>query len=202
MIDDRYYKYNFNSAEEVKSTKLGKGFQVWGLDKEKLEKSNSTKLLDVVKPLNKWSFVVTLNGQPKTLITIGLENDQYILISGGGDASDFNNSLSKVTSGGKNTKLIKINDVDMLVSEGLQGEIKQSLNKGVSISDDFVTKLKGKQQYNENGELLYGGSNAEGSQVTPTKNLSMIYGSVAVLSIVALAFITWKLRTPARAHVQ
>ena len=95
MISERYYKYNFNSAEEVKSTKLGKGYQVLGLDQEKLpDTGNSNKILDIVKPLNQWSFVVTLNDQPKMLLTIGLENGKYILIGAGGDASAFDDSLS------------------------------------------------------------------------------------------------------------
>ncbi len=199
MISERYYKYNFNSAEEVKSTKLGKGYQVLGLDQEKLDTGNSNKILDIVKPLNQWSFVVTLNDQPKMLLTIGLENGKYILIGAGGDASAFDDSLSKVTSNSENAKLARIHDVDMLVSEGPQGEIKQSISKKFSIADDFVTKLReSKTKYNDKGEVLYGGSNAEGLLNTPTtnKDLTMIYGSAAVLSLLAIGFVMWKFKKP------
>ena len=108
----------------------------------------------------------------------------------------------EVTSNSENAKLARIHDVDMLVSEGPQGEIKQSISKKFSIADDFVTKLReSKTKYNDKGEVLYGGSNAEGLLNTPTtpttnKDLTMIYGSAAVLSLLAIGFVMWKFKKP------
>lgn len=191
MISKSYWKYDFKNAEEIKSTKLGEGFQVWGIDQEKLAESSSTKILDVIKPLDQWSFIVTLDGVPKTMITIGLENNSFNFIGGGGDTSAFDPSLSETS---EKTKLVRINDVDMLVSEMPSGEITKSLNPNTPIVDEMVAKLREKQQYNDQGEILYGAAPIVEKTVAADTQLPVIYGSISILSLAAIAFIFWKLR--------
>ncbi|MWC31097.1 hypothetical protein [Paenibacillus sp. MMS18-CY102] len=159
LIAQQYQTYSFNSAEEVRSTRLGRGFQVWGIDKKKLSSPAANKIMDIVSPTNQWAFLVELNGSPKTWITLTLKDGKYEFAGGGGDASLFTAAYATITAASETAvTLIQIHDKNFLVGEepSTGEELVQPLEQHTVIGDDFVQKLKAQKLYNDKGEMLYG----------------------------------------------
>jgi|GEM_PF-5449673 len=82
--------YGFSGAEDVNRTTLGRGFRIYYVDPDKLRSQAQPKsLLAIAYPAEVWEFVVTLDGQPKSFLTIARQDGQYQMVRFGGDATDF-----------------------------------------------------------------------------------------------------------------
>ncbi|WP_270168251.1 hypothetical protein [Paenibacillus sp. SYP-B4298] len=82
--------FSFKDSADLNNAKLGQGYQVFIIDPEKLKQSNTDwGLRSVIKPTNKWEFVVYNNGEPATFISILDENGTFSVSSVGGKANDF-----------------------------------------------------------------------------------------------------------------
>ncbi|KEO84856.1 hypothetical protein [Tumebacillus flagellatus] len=77
------------TGEDVQALTVGPGLQVYLPDVEKTKQSRDGSLLDVLKPIEQWEFVLEANGEPKVLLDVQKQDGQLSLVLTGGSGSTF-----------------------------------------------------------------------------------------------------------------
>lgn len=106
---------------EVDSAELEEGYQVNIINTDKLKKSNSESLLDNSAPLDRWEFVVSVNGSAKSFLTVAKVDGAYKTVKFGGNAEQFGEAEEKI--GKKDTKLVKFESSYFLVDKQSANEV-------------------------------------------------------------------------------
>lgn len=123
MIGKEPSLYGYSDSEELNRIELGEGFRIYYIDSEKLMNDpNSQNLLSLVYPSDAWEFIVTLDGKPKSYLTVAPEDGKYKVVSLGGDATDFGIALENFRrfaseKGGGEPILVKVGPLYYLTAK-------------------------------------------------------------------------------------
>ncbi|SDJ86965.1 hypothetical protein [Paenibacillus naphthalenovorans] len=82
--------YGYKNADEVAQTTLGEGHEVYYIDGNKaIAAPDSSNLSSLAVSANQWEYIVYLNKEARSFLTIGFEDNQYKVVQFGGDSKDF-----------------------------------------------------------------------------------------------------------------
>ncbi|MHA6480801.1 hypothetical protein ACX1C1_02490 [Paenibacillus sp. strain BS8-2] len=91
--------YGYSDIDELDRAELGEGFQVHIIDPEKLQKANaSTEIQSIIKKTDQWEYIVLVDGFPKSLLGVGIENGKWSVTKAGGYALDLAKSYDEMTA--------------------------------------------------------------------------------------------------------
>lgn len=149
--------YGLDSSFDDKNIKLGEGFNLSYVNKDKLNKIDTDNLIDLCDTSNFWLFTVKSNGKPIIFLTVGYENGEYKVVDFGGNSQVFEETLvnfKNITNNDK-PKVVKIRNDYYLVNKTEVGEsilpaISEEKskqfnginNKKLVDAKDFVKELK------------------------------------------------------------
>ncbi|SHJ81130.1 hypothetical protein SAMN02745248_00998 [Hathewaya proteolytica DSM 3090] len=148
--------YGLDSSVDVKSIKLGEGFNLYYPKKDKINKTDTDSLIDVSDKSNFWLFTVKANGKPAIFLTVGYDydNGEYDVAEFGGNSQVFEETLAnfKNVTNNEKPKVVKIRSDYYLVNKTELGEStlpsiseersKQFNNKKLVNSKDIINELK------------------------------------------------------------
>lgn len=110
--------YGFSSVDEVNRMELGQGYQLYRIVPEKLKSDENTDSLVKISELSdEWEFIVKVNGEPKSFLTVGkTKDDNRLVVTGfGGKSETFMESMTnfdRITSTSNKTS------TPLIVKEG------------------------------------------------------------------------------------
>ncbi|WP_223067717.1 hypothetical protein [Paenibacillus caui] len=200
--------YGYSGKEEIENVQLGDGFQVNYIDPAKLKSADSkASIKSIIRAVDQWDYVVLSNGKPKSFLTIGYENNELKVISGGGTAAEFGDAYDKLisnTTDKDKLNLVISKEIRILVGEKDSAEIvvpgispKKSAyldgidNTKVSTSTELISILKKAQDNPKQDE------DSGGLVTTPYKTTHFPWGAILISLVVALAvafFLSKKMR--------
>ncbi len=106
-------RFGFYSQADISGAEIGPAFQVFTVPPDKILNydPSSSDLSSLIVPTNLWQFLITSQGNPRSLLTVDFFNDQWTAVSIG--ASGLAMQLSKITeawpvSAGYRFRLIKV----------------------------------------------------------------------------------------------
>jgi hypothetical protein len=118
-------KYGFTDTSELSSVTLGQPYEVYSLEPQAIQQHRSgTKIVDLLRQENAWIFPVLVNGSAKTLLTVGLQNGEWHIVSFGGQALAQRLALYQSQASVEHIKLVKVYNVygTFALSADQQGE--------------------------------------------------------------------------------
>lgn len=109
--------YGSADATEVQKATLGSALQIHRVKWKDVQAANEGSLLSITTPISAWKFVVEVDGQPRTALTIALEGDRYQMVSYGGHGPEYGFAVRDFVrmTGGRDHAQVK----PVLVEDGI-----------------------------------------------------------------------------------
>lgn len=146
LQDPDLWGWGFSNEKELENLKLGPVFKMKEMDVKKLKNYYGNSIHDVLKPTEKWQYIVYSDNSAKIVMTIGLKNGEYILTSCSGKGKAV--AYDAVFKHYQSTNYSKLHNRPIIVESGAENLLViENGNKELAILIKPLTPYTYKDEY-------------------------------------------------------
>lgn len=203
IATSNYEGYGYKKAEDIISTELGWGYQVYTINYDKLLSNEFENVRDVAEVSDKWEFMVTLDKKEMSLIYVEKdESNTYKPVGFGGNGNKFNVVYSKMFNNENCINPIIVKDMEdyYLVYNNPSSKevvipiVKDSTSKAIK-SKQMLNNIKNRvknYKLGERGGSLSTASSKTNNNADTNYVIAIVSISLVLALIILCMFKPWK----------